>query len=1180
MPLGGGIPRPLNEVVSTPLGSPSVPSPGVPSNGTSPLSQYNSRRPVNESFSPLRRPILSPQLLSMDVIRPGKASGSPKKPALPRGVPPDGHGAAVGSLPGKHSAPPQSPPRHTAFSLPLDSVAIAKVASSVSPPRASDAVHRPSYSYAVGVTTEGRGTDSCNPALARHTAALLASTVEQLRDRRSSASPDVLRVGEPITSPKVLSLTVVAKHEEDEALRKRLYEEKELRIRQQVREGLYPDKHPPIRGELVQVHFMDVGWLEARVTERDAVDENTGVPDYLYSVQILAMYPFHPCCSLGGILHTKVPWARVRRKKNRHEVGDIVEVALSGGHVGMEGWAFARVVKVRGEAKRFEYQIAILPFQKSGHSDTPIDVPEWVSAKELREPLRPLVSMEIGLRRDVVGGSHLWKQCRVASCTADGKLYKLLDGHPYVLRTDLRQSYPSLSYAVFHDIWMRASRNGEPPTQRSLRNAVESAPEVKELRALPSEVRKSMATETDIDGMLQEFTSGTRPVPWDDFQLSIFRHTRPDPPPAPAVGPARVLERSLNEAVQDDETASCTSAVSGPWAKRRVPRWIRKAAKDDGSPGSDTMRYHWWSLLCLAAVAASVLVVFVIMLLPAWRKGYFPPPHGDRPIHVGLYSIEVPYPEERNHAYEGLQHLFHPSKTFRDWDRWPGEVGVDWDKDDVQRFRNAGAVTLVFDCIGVIIGGLAIDLWVKTVRMYFPIAVLGSGLAFAVSAFTYHMVLDINVAEDHPLLGHRSHYGYSFVVVTTLGVVELLLGCSLMFLQLRIITTSPAAAPRLVKQEDRPRCRSCAKEIQSCLCGTGMCNCEMCKAVKAMVRSCSPAAPAIASTAPHTKALPDSDDVSEARDTCGTASLPKPADMKGGMLHRVVLIPLRDETVEDAHHLRNIIQKSLPFTKLRLVEPNGDDHAERVLKAVKWVKACKGLRLLLVTGWMGTSEADCKLVQGIGDTWDAGPKDNETPLVVLWKGKELAHFDCGHVLTVPRDSPRVFQSRGRRPHPPVISLPPLPTVFIQYTDMESLATTLLSAPETFTEFLLASKPSQSVSMITSNYPIDPLDPFPSLLSNVGEAGDGVVTDDLASSTTAKTQPMQSAQLPPPPQPPRIPPPLQPPQLPPPSQPPKIPPPTQPPQIPTSSPPPQPEQEATQADKMPAAQPPKIPPPSQ
>eukprot|EP01064_Diplonema_japonicum_P012282 TRINITY_DN1975_c0_g1_i1.p1 TRINITY_DN1975_c0_g1~~TRINITY_DN1975_c0_g1_i1.p1 ORF type:complete len:1018 (+),score=180.07 TRINITY_DN1975_c0_g1_i1:103-3156(+) len=370
-----------------------------------------------------------------------------------------------------------------------------------------------------------------------------------------------------------------------------------------------------------------------------------------------------------------------------------------------------------------------------------------------------------------------WRDCKIVSTSPDGFR---CDDYSLYPRSSLRLKRPGIDWRVLQ----HAVKSSQDPSEIVAK--LHHCKEVTEMLMQPSSTRSAAAAETDFQQLFTAILKEEAPVGEGRLLDLVLHHSRPEPDWYPLL---RCSAATLPDPFKE------ISAPPLPF--RRSP----------------------YTVFSLVMSTISAIIVLVAMFLPYWRLGQFSATLTDN-IDLGLYSVDVPYANLRNNAYSGVQKLFSPSSSFKDWTpNIAGEVGIEWDTDDMNTFKEAGAVGLVFCLLAVLFQAWVFERWWHAQPVGFAFAILFSGCLSLTAILCYSLIIfeSFSIRQDHPLVGHESSFGVSWYLVLSCGMTNILLGALAGMLSRRQRSTrSPAT------------CGDCKKDMSICQCGSGRCPCYVC----------------------------------------------------------------------------------------------------------------------------------------------------------------------------------------------------------------------------------------------------------------------------------------------------------------------------------------------------------------
>ena len=509
-------------------------------------------------------------------------------------------------------------------------------------------------------------------------------------------------------------------------------------------------------------------------TSRSVVDLSHPLPllpdtPSLYDVRVDALHSSHPFAKLSGSFLSGLPPSDLRRAGTRYDVGEVLLAQFENFKVLLRP---PSVVNTDTETETDETDAAALQqryLQKvyckvlnvshnAAKEGDELEV-ELMVVAENNEPLSTLKIAPKCVRRPVrlalgdaveawvVKGA--WRPCTVTGITSKG--HHCSDGYFYE-RELLRAKRPALSDAVITEA-LKACTSGEEAVR-----ILENLPEVLCLLAQPASVRDLAAGHTDFVAAFQDIRKIEPPFSLERVHEVLKFHSRSEV----------AYDALATSQTHDDDTDSEHSS---------------EEAETD-----NVFTYAVYATIVIAVLCA--LGVLVCIALPYWRLGQFASPNDTEDIELGLFLVKVPYPELRNFAYGDSQPLFSPKSSFENW--VPSGVGLAWERDNMDSFKDAGITSLVLSIVAVLCA-----LWVSERCVFclrgknrpermpnsLPISVFCFGVFAVGSALVYTAIVtkSFDFEADHPLVGHDSKPGACWIGTLCIGVFAVLWSIALCF---------------------------------------------------------------------------------------------------------------------------------------------------------------------------------------------------------------------------------------------------------------------------------------------------------------------------------------------------------------------------------------------------------------
>ena len=379
--------------------------------------------------------------------------------------------------------------------------------------------------------------------------------------------------------------------------------------------------------------------------------------------------------------------------------------------------------------------------------------------------------------------SQTWRTCSVVGIGDDG--YRCDDWRIYP-RTLVRLKRPAFDFSIL-------SAENEVTEDTLL-----SHPFILDYYKRPASMIDASASHTNFKNALTQFKSGLYP----NLESAMLGNSRAEPDYGH--GP-----RSAPKfAITDDKVAF----HSGPYSLT-------------AGKGKPIM------ILILILAGITCMASGVGLVLPEWRTGSFKPPFNTEDVTIGLYSVIVPFADSRSTStskgYSRMQELLFPDSDFKNWTR-PVNLqmtvaGIDWDKDDMTTFKNAGLASLIILVLSILTYLVVVERYLSRSISGFTTAIFVKGIITCCAVGVYSIILSsVSFDETHALLGHGSDYGASWIITLVAGVIDII---SSGMLGIRIATSAIAIRNSEIKAAT---CVTCHRDITSCMCGTGSCRCPGC----------------------------------------------------------------------------------------------------------------------------------------------------------------------------------------------------------------------------------------------------------------------------------------------------------------------------------------------------------------
>eukprot|EP00659_Diplonema_papillatum_P014104 gene14104-21591_t len=613
-----------------------------------------------------------------------------------------------------------------------------------------------------------------------------------------------------------------------------------------------------VRGELVQVRQAEneklsgrdaAVHLDARIIAAHASSKR-GV---FYDVAYDALPTGHPMHGSQSAFLTRVAQDHVRRATIELQDDTFAEMLRSDGSYG-----YVRILTIPDYVLKTE---GGGDEGAEGYSGCAVVRPcigakeEGVKETVLQAVLRRLAPVSLGDHvLAFVRDARAWRECEVIGVSAAG--FRCDDFGLYA-REDLRVKRPAVPPAVLEECIksLAATTPDGRVTGAALSDHLQNAhASVSALLAQPAAVREAAAGGTQFSRVFRALRPLPSVAPAAAVGL-VLRHSTPErgggarccKPKKPG-GPARPNGGKPAAPNKRWAALGCLPCFAGSDSESDTDesREGEPPVADDAEGGDDdedasstasaaegrvkTFKRQPFTIACLAAASACCLLSVVALLLPRWRVGRFAPPNDDD-VNLGLFTISVPYPELRQNAYGAGQSVMNPGSAFEHWEpAAPGEVGIEWERDDMPSVRGASVAALLL-LLGSILTTLCVlESWHHNAPVRFSASLFASGACALAAAGVYSGVLlhSFDIRADHPLVGPGTQWGAGWILAMTSGAVLVVLGV------VSALRAADAAAGDLEKGRyfdelgAKKWCPSCKKAAGACLCNTGACECAAC----------------------------------------------------------------------------------------------------------------------------------------------------------------------------------------------------------------------------------------------------------------------------------------------------------------------------------------------------------------
>eukprot|EP00760_Papus_ankaliazontas_P033614 PhM_4_TR6505/c0_g1_i1/m.58174 len=200
---------------------------------------------------------------------------------------------------------------------------------------------------------------------------------------------------------------------------------------------------------------------------------------------------------------------------------------------------------------------------------------------------------------------------------------------------------------------------------------------------------------------------------------------------------------------------------------------------------------------CVGLILVIALVLGVVALaLPEWRRGYFPRPHNDDAIRLGLFYVSAPYSEQRGGGSgpgygDGWYRVCDPESDFESWRRVLSvpnvtfaspRLGVDYDADNMDDVCTRSIVTATLLCCAIVgnvvtVGMLSLGLRRNASVGIVSVVLLLTALLYVATSMYYLLAIrfGIEYEEDrNPILSKDSIFGASVYLVIFAAIITTL----------------------------------------------------------------------------------------------------------------------------------------------------------------------------------------------------------------------------------------------------------------------------------------------------------------------------------------------------------------------------------------------------------------------